>query len=73
MELVLSLEEKERERGYEIFDLITSSLPVYGVDTWYRRTVRAHPARTRCSRLRAKAVHVVRPDGTDVSPRTDGR
>ena len=46
----------------------TSSLPICG----FRRVVRAHSACTRCSRLRIKAVDMVRSGGTVVSPRTDG-
>jgi hypothetical protein len=51
---------------------ILSCLPIpclfMAPDAWYERTVRTHPARTRCSRLRTKAVDAVRPGGTIVSP-----
>jgi hypothetical protein len=68
MEWVLSLEEEERER-HDMKFLSWLHIPCLFMapDTWYGRMVQAHPARTRCSRLRTKAVDLVRPDGTDVS------
>jgi hypothetical protein len=55
--------------------LIRSPLPCLYVasDMWYRHTVQAHPTRTRCIRLRFKAVDSVRSGGTVVFPCTDGR
>jgi hypothetical protein len=71
-EWVLSLEEEKRE---DMKFLIRLHLPCLfaAFDVWHRRTVRAHPARARCSRLRFKAVDSVRLGGTVISPCTDGR
>jgi hypothetical protein len=62
-----------RER--ENMDILGLPLPCVfkAPGAWYGCTVRVHPARTRCSRLRFKAVDSVWSDGMVVSPCTDGR
>jgi hypothetical protein len=71
MEWVLSLEEEERQREHmKVLSWLPLPFLFMAPNTWYGRTVGAHPACTRCSHLRTKAVDAVRPDGTDLSSRT---